>query len=30
MMDQVMKDLRSIATRTGVHIDVVSQLKKTT
>lgn len=29
MMDQVMKDLRSIATRTGVHIDVVSQLKKT-
>ena len=29
MMDQVMKDLRSITTRTGVHIDVVSQLKKT-
>ena len=29
MMDQVMKDLRSISTRTGVHIDVVSQLKKT-
>ena len=29
MMDGVMKDLRSISTRTGVHIDVVSQLKKT-
>lgn len=29
MMDVVMKDLRSLVARTGVHLDLVSQLKKT-
>lgn len=29
MMDVVMKDLRSLVARTGVHLDIVSQLKKT-
>lgn len=29
VIDNVMKHLRSLAERTGVHIDVVSQLKKT-
>lgn len=29
IIDTLMKELRSIAVRTGVHIDIVSQLKKT-
>lgn len=29
LIDSVMKQLRSLAVRTGVHIDIVSQLKKT-
>ena len=29
MVDKVMKDLRSLSVRTGVHIDIVTQLKKT-
>ena len=29
LIDTVMKELRSISVRTGVHIDIVSQLKKT-
>ncbi len=29
MIDRVMKDLRALSVRTGVHIDIVSQLKKT-
>jgi hypothetical protein len=28
IIDALMKDLRNLATRTGVHIDIVSQLKK--
>ena len=28
LIDKMMKELRSIAVRTGVHIDVISQLKK--
>jgi twinkle protein len=29
IIDTLMKELRSLAVRTGVHIDIVSQLKKT-
>ncbi len=29
IIDTLMKELRSIAVRTGVHVDIVSQLKKT-
>jgi twinkle protein len=29
IIDTMMKELRAISTRTGVHIDIVSQLKKT-
>ena len=29
LIDTVMKELRAISVRTGVHIDIVSQLKKT-
>ena len=29
IIDSMMRDMRSLAVRTGVHIDVVSQLKKT-
>lgn len=29
LIDNLMKDLRSLAVRTGVHVDIVSQLKKT-
>ena len=29
LIDTVMKQLRSLAVRTGVHVDIVSQLKKT-
>ncbi len=30
VIDQMMKDLRNLCTRTGVHIDIISQLKKAT
>jgi len=30
LIDNIMKELRALVSRTGVHIDVVSQLKKTT
>jgi twinkle protein len=29
LIDTVMKQLRSLSVRTGVHVDIVSQLKKT-
>jgi twinkle protein len=29
IIDNLMKELRALAVRTGVHIDIVSQLKKT-